>query len=276
MKSIHQAQPYMRLVPDSIRKKTDELSALLPLPGLLIESTTQDLLLAMERSSVDKTVLIAHPPHMSNEFILKMCQAHPEQLIAAVNVPVGQKSPGAKLKEYIAEGAKLLKIHASADNEGADSPRYKALLKVASKAKLPVILHTGCFHSHIFYKNPEASHAQNFAPWFKDYPETQFILAHMNFNEPSVAFDLAEDYPNVHVDTSWQPSEIIGEAVRRIGAERVLFGTDWPFIGSNISVGLKRIQDCVNANLITSEDSDLILGGNAVKLLGLAASDAGT
>jgi uncharacterized protein len=264
MSTLHRGQPYMRWLPESIRRGTDELSALLPIPGLLIEGTAQDLVDAMEEADVDQTVLIAHPPFISNEWVLKTCQSFP-QLIPAVNV--SREYSGEKLREYIEKGARILKIHPAADSEGVDSPRYRELLKVASEAALPVIIHTGCLHSHLYYKDPEQGHAERFAPWFAEFSKTQFILAHMNFNAPTVAMDLAEEYPNVHVDTSWQPSEVIGEAVRRIGAQRVLFGTDWPFIGSNITVGLKRIQDCVKSGLITTSDSELILGENATKLL---------
>ena len=92
----------------------------------------------------------------------------------------------------------------------------------------------------------------------------------MNFHEPSVALDLVEKHPNVFVDTSWQPAEVIGEAVRRVGAERVLFGTDWPFVGNNVNIGLARIRDCIQAGSLTEEQSMLILGVNAAKIFGIS------
>jgi predicted TIM-barrel fold metal-dependent hydrolase len=91
----------------------------------------------------------------------------------------------------------------------------------------------------------------------------------MNYHDPLAALDLAEEHANVRVDTSWQPTEIIGEAVRRLGAEKVLFGTDWPLMGQNIAVGLARVRDCVATGMFTQADADLVLGGNAARLLRL-------
>ena len=91
----------------------------------------------------------------------------------------------------------------------------------------------------------------------------------MNFHFPQVALDLMEKHRNVYADTSWQPAEVIGEAVRRVGAEKILLGSDWPILGGNISVALSRINECVETGRITAADRDLILGENAVRVLGL-------
>ncbi len=264
--ALHRAQTFLRHLPEPARRRVDELGPLVPLPGLLVESTADDLAEAMGAAGIDAAVVIAHPPYATNEFILDPCARNP-RLVAAVNIPSGTARPGTKLKKYAEKGAKLLKIHGAADGEGVDSPRYRALLRSASDLGLPVILHTGCIHSHLLYKDPDQGQAQRFAPWFAAYPKTRFILAHMNFHEPNIAIDLAEEHSNLYLDTSWQPAEVIGEAVRRIGAERVLFGSDWPMVGHNISVGVSRVRECVSAGTVSEADADLILGANAAKLL---------
>jgi predicted TIM-barrel fold metal-dependent hydrolase len=268
MATLHESQTFLRVIPEGIRKPIDELAMFTPLAGLLFESTATDLRDSMEESNVDYSVLIAHPPYLMNEQLLELCQQYP-QFIPAVNIGSGTAKPGSALRSYIKKGAKLLKIHPAFDGEGADSPRYKSLLKIADEQGLPVILHTGCFHSRLFFKDPELGKVQNFAPWFENYKKVRFVLAHMNLHEPAVALDLAEEFPNLFVDTSWQPSETIGEAVRRLGAERVLFGSDWPLVGNNIAIGLKRIQECIEMGTINSAQATLIQGGNAQKLLEL-------
>jgi predicted TIM-barrel fold metal-dependent hydrolase len=269
--SLHGLQTTLRYLPKTARRSLDELSALVPLPNLLVESTVSDLMEAMDGAGVHSALVIAHPPVISNEFILEVCQQEP-RLIPVVNIPKNLSKPGNVLKNYVTKGAKVLKIHAAADGEGPESPRYRSLIKTASGLGLPIIIHTGCMHSSLLYKNPIHGRAESFMKWYKSYPETTFILAHMNFHEPHRALDICEEFPNVYVDTSWQPTEIIGEAVRRIGAEKVLFGTDWPLLGNNIDVGLKRIQECVETGLLNADQSKLILGENAVKLLGLSVN----
>jgi predicted TIM-barrel fold metal-dependent hydrolase len=266
--SIHHVQTILRHLPDSARNQIDQLSGVLPLPSLLVESTPVDLEDAMRESQVDYAVLIAHPPHIPNDFVMEIAAKNPK-ILPVVNIPRGTAKPGQVLKKYVEKGAKALKIHAASDGEGPDSPRYRALVRTASDLGIPVIIHTGCLHCKLLYRDPSQGNAERFMKWYENYPQTQFILAHMNFHDPHTALDLCEEFPNLWVDTSWQPTEMIGEAVRRVGPNRVLFGSDWPLVGSNMLVGRKRIQDCIESGLLNEEQAKLILGENAVKLLGI-------
>jgi predicted TIM-barrel fold metal-dependent hydrolase len=266
--SFHKTQTLLRHLPEPIRQGLDQVAGLAPMAGLLVESTVDDLLEAMEDNEVDQALLIAHPPVISNEFVMEACAQDP-RLIPVVNIPKDTARPKMALTNFAKKGARALKIHTASDGEGVDSPHYRDLLETAADLGLFVILHTGCLHSHVFFKKPELSHAELFTPWFEEFKDLTFILAHMNFHEPQVAMNLVMEHANVHVDTSWQPAETIAEAVRRVGSDRVLFGSDWPLVGNNISVGLQRIEDCVDTGLITAEDAKKILGENAVRLLKL-------
>jgi len=265
---LHRAQTYMRYLPPGARAALDEVTSFIPLPGLLIESTVTDLLHSMDQAGITHAAIIALPPRIPNDFVLEVGSSNP-RLLPVVNLPKSSPRPSAEFKAFIKKGAKALKIHTAWDGETADSPRYRKLITIATDAGLPVILHTGVPHSHFFYKAPETGAVENFTPWFEEFPKTQFILAHMNYHEPMTAIDLAEKYLNLYLDTSWQPSEIIGEAARRLGAERILLGTDWPLIGNNLAVGLARLRECVHVGTLTPEQADQIQGLNAAKLLGI-------
>lgn len=270
--SMHRAQTLVRYLPQPVLKRIDQFSGFAPLPNLLVEGTLSDLREEMKAADIDRAVIIAHPARplaIPNEFVLDIC-GHDPNFIPAVNISSGTSRPGLALKSYVHRGARFLKIHPAADGEGVDSPRYRALLRVAADMGLPVILHTGCLHTHLLYKTPEQGEVQRFAPWFEKYKNVRFILAHMNFHNPNIALDLAEEHDNLFVDTSWQPAEIIGEAVRRIGADRVLFGTDWPIVGGNLSVGRSRIRDCLSSGLLNESQSRLILGENITKMLAVS------
>jgi predicted TIM-barrel fold metal-dependent hydrolase len=269
--NIHASQPFLRIIPGPIRRTLDELGILAPLAGLVFESTPQDLRDAMQESGVDYSLVIAQPPHLSNETLLEICARHPE-FIPVVNIPPGTKSPSEKLRTYVKKGARVLNIHPAFDGEGVKSPHYHKLLKTASELSVPIILHTGYVQSRILYKDPVQGRAEIFKPWFETYKNVQFILAHMNVHEPEIALRLAEDCANVSVDTSWQPSETIGEAVRRLGAKKVYFGSDWPLVGNNIDVGIQRISACIEGGMVTRKDAELILGKNAECLLNLPSS----
>jgi len=264
---MHEAQVWMRHLPGMARAGLDQLGGVATLPRLLVESTPEDLLEAMDAAGVDQAVVIAHPPFASNDWVLEVCAQNSDRLIPVVNIPKGTESPGRKLEDYLDQGARALKIHAAADGEGPESARYRELLEVAQAKKLPVILHTGCIQNRLFYKDPGFGKVEAFEPWFEAYREITFILSHMNFHEPERAIQMGELHSNVSVDTSWQPPEMIGEAVRRLGSGRVLFGSDWPFVGGNLAIGKKRIEEGVSAGVYTQDDADKILGGNAMRLI---------
>lgn len=265
---MHEAQAWLRNVPEPIRAWIDPISVLLPAAKLPTEFSLTDLLSAMDESLVDQAVLIAHPPLISNEFVLNAHSQHPDRIIAAVNIPPSTSRPAQKFKKYIEQGAKILKIHAAYDGLSPESRHYQTLLKTAADHGLPVIIHTGCIHSRLAFKDPHQGNVELFEAWFSEWPELKFVLAHMNYHDPEKAISLAERYENVWLDTSWQPSEIIGEAVRRLGSDRILFGTDWPLMGDNIRIGQSRIQDALDSGFIEKTDAEKILGLNAQKLLG--------
>ena len=276
VRGLHGVQPLVRHLPELTRKAVDEIvSTLLPTAGVLLESTPTDLIQAMDASGIDRCILIAQPPLASNEAILDLCQRHSDRLVAAVNPGrerVLKKGGSSILREWHELGARVLKIHAAADGIDPRGDEYREWIDLADELRMPVILHTGCFHSHLAHRSPELSEATRFESWFADWPNVTFVLAHMNFHDPLTAIELAEKHENLLLDTSWQPSETIGEAVRRIGSRRILFGSDWPLLGRNFEVGLERIEDARKSGFLTEEDCERILGGNAEDLLARADS----
>ncbi len=266
--ALHQAQTWIRVLPEPVRGPMDQLSSLAALPSLALASTQADFQALLDQGQLDAAVVIAHPPVIPNDFVLELAQQDP-RLIPVVNLGNQTHHPASTLKRMAKEGARALKIHSVADGLEPSAELYTELLDTAAGLGMPVIVHTGCIH--ITGRDAGLGRAERFAPWFSRYPDTPFVLAHMNYHEPGVALDLAEDHPNVRVDTSWQPTETIAEAVRRIGAERVLFGSDWPFVGQNIEVGLQRVREATSSGLITQEQQDAILGLNAAALFGWKA-----
>ena len=74
--SLHSLQTSLRYFPDFIRKNLDDIGSLVPILGMAMESTPQDLLHSMHEAGVDYAVIIAHPPLIPNEFILSLAQEH--------------------------------------------------------------------------------------------------------------------------------------------------------------------------------------------------------
>ncbi len=269
---LHSSQVGMRHLPKGVRSWVDEIAGSAPLPGLLIESTPADLLESMRASGIARSLVIPHPPIVSSSWVYATAQEHSE-FVPVIHVPKGSSGVGAAIEEGVSAGAVAVKIHPASDGMGPDSVFYREILDLADQHSLPVILHTGCFHSHLIYRGPDFGHPEQFESWFSEFPRVPFILAHMNMHEPTSAIDLATRFDNLWLETSWQPAEAIAEAVRRVGSERVLFGSDWPLLGANQNIGLQRITECLNADFFDWDAAKRILSDNAHSLFKLQTQE---
>ena len=99
------------------------------------------------------------------------------------------------------------------------------------------------------------------------------VLAHLGHGFLDQSFEIAERYPNVYFDCSHvvegsaDPPVLsdadAASAVRRLGVERVLFGSDWPW-GHPLR-DAQRIQRWP----LTEHEKRLILSENARSVLGI-------
>jgi hypothetical protein len=81
---------------------------------------------------------------------------------------------------------------------------------------------------------------------------------------------LAEEFENVWLDLSavGLPAKI-GEAVARVGARRLVWGTDGPYKNPTAPEYARAQLDNVRKLDISDADKGLILGGNVARLLNL-------
>ena len=143
----------------------------------------------------------------------------------------------------------------------ARRPRVDVIMRRAEELGMPVLWHT--WHKTV-WKGPEESTPEDLAHLGRRFPNVTMILAHMGGGRERGILDIA-DLPNMFYDTSgsFPEADLVEYAVRKLGAERVLFASDWP--GRDYGVQIARI---LGADL-TDRDREMILCGNASRLLGL-------
>ena len=111
------------------------------------------------------------------------------------------------------------------------------------------------------------------------FPSTPIIVAHMgkgrsiDQNQLEKFIRVAEAHPNVYLDISYMATLWkIEDAVCRIGADRIIFGTDGPYtMPDTISYARIAIQT-VKSLQLTKLQQDMIFGGTIGNLLGLSDS----
>jgi hypothetical protein len=97
-----------------------------------------------------------------------------------------------------------------------------------------------------------------------EFPTVALLLGHSGGSWAGHldAIEVAQRWPNVYLETCVSQSHFgaIEWMVREVGATRVVFGTDQPFIDPRPQLGRVAFAK------ITDEERRLILGGNAARL----------
>jgi predicted TIM-barrel fold metal-dependent hydrolase len=93
------------------------------------------------------------------------------------------------------------------------------------------------------------------------FPEVPLLMVHMGyFWECDLAIEMSGKHKNLYLDTSRAPIFEIMQAVREIGPEKVIWGTDSPFVDYELEfTKMSRIKD--------SAAYELVVGGNITRLL---------
>lgn len=141
----------------------------------------------------------------------------------------------------------------------ADDPRLDPIMVRAAELDVPM-LHHAWYKANGFVFN-ESTPVQ-IATLARRHPQVPIIMAHLAGVGWRGVRDIA-DCPNVLVDTSGaQPqADLVNYAVEQLGAERVVFGSDWPIRGFTA----QRAR--VDGARLPDSERDLILGGNMARIL---------
>ncbi len=101
----------------------------------------------------------------------------------------------------------------------------------------------------------------------KDHPDVPTIIAHMGavWNVPE-AIIVAERRENVYLETSATLLSDVRRAYARLGAEKILMGSEWP--GSDFDLERLKIAKAIPR----VADRALVEGGNIARLLRIPVS----
>ena len=195
-----------------------------------------------------------------NEEVMQAATEDP-RLIPFVRLAPRVQDAAATLQGYAQRGCLGIKLHPVLDHYSLLDPGLDPILESATRLRLPVMVHTGW--------RPTGS-VRDVGELARRYPDLRFVVAHMKeewgVNRRLSHIEVAESRPNVWLECSYaEHPRRIGEAVTRLGADRILFGSDWPLGGGHIAWDMTRVTYAP----ITEEDKAKILGENARRFLSL-------
>lgn len=217
----------------------------------------------LDDAGIDKAVCMTYVDYpglnpSAVDYLAEACARFPDRLIPFIrlNPNFGSEAREALDRGVSELGYRGLKLHPTTTlAHPADDPTV-VLLRRCGELGIPVLFHCGDDP----YTTPQA-----LALAAERAPETSIVLGHMGgYLHVDDAIHAAERIPNLYLETSAMPYPAkIGEAVARVGAQRVLFGSDGP--GCNPALEIEKVR---MAGLEPDAEA-LVLGGNAAPLLGV-------
>jgi hypothetical protein len=193
------------------------------------------------------------------DLIAAACAEFPDRLYGFARLHPGYGDRAIKLLRSAVNdlGFLGLKLHPVSTLSHPAGPDTVALVRESSDLGVPVLFHCG--------DEPMTTPYQ-IATLAKKCPEARIILGHMGgYYHVDEAIDAAERFPNLYLETSAMPfPHKIHEAVRRIGAGRVLFGSDGPVCSPVLEMEKVRLAS------LSGADTAQVLGGTINMLLGRA------
>jgi uncharacterized protein len=215
-------------------------------------------------------------PRIPNAEIVEAAARHAGVLIPFASIdPRRSEDAVAEARELVADGrVKGFKFHPNLQQIQANDRRAYPLYEVIAEAGLVALFHTG--HTGIGAGLPggggirlRLGHPMDVDDVAVDFPDLRIVMAHPAFPWQDEAISVALHKPQVSIDLSgWSPRLLPETLVRHASGrlrEQVLFGSDYPLITP------ERWLAEFDALDIDAEARELILRGNAIRLLGLDA-----
>lgn len=207
-----------------------------------------------------------------NEWTCEVAREHP-QLFAFISLDpaMGEEGMAAEVELRRRQGAHGIKLHPAAQRFYPNDRRLWPAYELAQEAGMPIIYHSGAFT--LGPRPVDHAQPEHFPDVLAAFPRLTVVMAHLAFGKFEACAELAGAYPNVFFDccfiingTEPEPrlsDEEAAAALRQVGVERVMFGSDYPWFDPALDA--ERIRGLP----LTEDEKRAVLYDNAARVLRL-------
>ncbi|MCI1674020.1 MAG: amidohydrolase family protein [Bifidobacterium tibiigranuli] len=216
----------------------------------------QRIFTSMDSAGVDMAMICSLAQRIENDFIAQTCRQYPDRFFGFGQVRPNEDDAVDEIHHISQLGLRGLKLHPSLhgylfSDHGLLDPVFAA----CEEEGLMVIVNAldDAFVSPFGIEEIA-----------RGFPHVPTIIAHMGavWNVPD-SIIVAERNPNIYLDTSATMLIDVRNAYARLGAQKILMGTEWP--ANDFDMERLKIRKAVPKEC----DRALIEGGNIARLLGL-------
>jgi len=242
-----------------------------PEAGFFIPGADTGAFLAvLDRVGIDRVAIstFANGLPYGNDVVAQAIASHPDRFVGWVrvnaNYPELMERELARCTDD--SGFRGIKVHPYCDQIPADDPRYEPVWRFSAEQEVPVLIHT--WNSRRYTDALlETCRPGIFEKIALEHPGAVLLLGHSGGEWDGIADTLgvAKKCPNIFLDTASSRlyPGIIERLIEELGAERILYGSDVPFLSPVPQIGK------IVAAEIGEKEKRMILGGNAARLFGM-------
>jgi len=239
-------------------------------------ATADELIADMDKNEVDISVItnIGWTTHElcveTNDYILESIARYPQRLVGFGTVQPNSRGAAIDEIERCARGGirgigemrpdmQLFNLQ--------DEEVIEPFIAAISKHKLMLLTHASEPVGHQ-YPGKGIITPDTLYPFIAKFPDLTIICAHWGGGLPFYALmpEVKQALRNVYFDTAASPflysPQIYHQVIQLVGADRILFGSDYPLLTQ------KRLINEIRSLDLPEETMNLILSGNAQRLLG--------
>ena len=239
-------------------------------------TTADELIDSMDKEGVDISVIVnigwvTHELCVeTNDYILESVARYPERLIGFCSVQPNSYEAAVAEIERCAKGGMRGVGEIRPDMQLFDlrDELMIPIIEVLRKHKLILLTHASEPVGHSYPGKGIITPAMLY-PFIASFPDLTVVCAHWGGGLPFYALmpEVKQAMRNVFFDTAASPylysPQVYNQVISLVGSDRILFGSDYPVMTPG------RLLKEINSLDLPEETKNLILSGNAQRLLGI-------
>ncbi len=222
--------------------------------GTLLE---QGSAAGVDKFLVQSVATVPEQVRSINNYISECVSRYPDRLIGFGAMHPDFEDIVGETERIVSLGLKGIKLHSDFQRFNLDEKRAYAIYEVA-EGRLPILFHIG--DPRYDYSAPE-----RLMRVVKRFPKLTVIAAHLAgwtmWDKGAEIFEGSGIYADCSSSLYALAPDRAAKLIRKIGADKVFWGTDYPLWGA--AEELERFRSLP----LSDEEKDKILGGNITRLL---------
>lgn len=222
--------------------------------GTLLE---QGSAAGVDKFLVQSVATVPEQVRSINNYISECVSRYPDRLIGFGAMHPDFEDIVGETERIVSLGLKGIKLHSDFQRFNLDEKRAYAIYEVA-EGRLPILFHIG--DPRYDYSAPE-----RLMRVVKRFPKLTVIAAHLAgwtmWDKGAEIFEGSGIYSDCSSSLYALAPDRAAKLIRKIGADKVFWGTDYPLWGA--AEELERFRSLP----LSDEEKDKILGGNITRLL---------